>query len=96
MQADEMAGQTFPQFVAICYRQQVVAGMNYRIKVGPVTPHRTVYKVIDISLLDGRTSSFETVIILDTLGQQATYFKSTNASPLLSQTLLNLACHGLF
>ena len=39
MQADKMAEQTFPQFVAICYRQQVVAGMNYRIKVGPVIPH---------------------------------------------------------
>lgn len=32
-QAEEKAGTTFNQFEAICYRSQVVAGMNYIIKV---------------------------------------------------------------
>ena len=38
-QAEEKAGTTFNQFEAICYRSQVVAGMNYIIKVNPVIFH---------------------------------------------------------
>ena len=55
-QEEKMAGKTFPQFEAIRYREQVVAGMNYRMQVGPAMPHRTVYKAIGMSLLDGGTS----------------------------------------
>ena len=32
-EAEKMAGQEFPEFKAISYKTQVVAGMNYFIKV---------------------------------------------------------------
>ena len=37
--AEAKAGQTFDQFQAISYRQQVVAGMNYLIEVSSVMFH---------------------------------------------------------
>ena len=33
LQAEKMAGQDFPEFKAISYKTQVVAGKNYFIKV---------------------------------------------------------------
>ena len=33
LQAEKMAGQEFPEFKAISYKTQVVAGINYFIKV---------------------------------------------------------------
>ena len=38
-QAEKMAGQDFPEFKAISYKTQVVAGTNYFIKVSQKGPH---------------------------------------------------------
>ncbi|CAH3044763.1 unnamed protein product [Porites lobata] len=50
-QAEKMAGQEFPEFKAISYKTQVVAGINYFIKVhvgGPSYVHLRVFQYLPV------------------------------------------------
>ncbi|XP_068714002.1 cystatin-A1-like [Montipora capricornis] len=62
-QAEEKAGTTFNQFQAISYRSQVVAGMNYIIKVDVGnTPYNYVHLYVYQSLAsDGSTLEVTTI-----------------------------------
>ncbi|CAH3044746.1 unnamed protein product [Porites lobata] len=51
-QAEKMAGQEFPEFKAISYKTQVVAGINYFIKVhvgGPSYVHLRVFQSLPVA-----------------------------------------------
>jgi len=48
IQAEAKAGQIFDQFQVIKYRKQVVAGMNYLIKVASVMFHNNKQKSFEL------------------------------------------------
>ncbi|CAH3152445.1 unnamed protein product [Porites evermanni] len=61
LQAEKMAGQEFPEFKAISYKTQVVAGINYFIKVhvgGPSYVHLRVFQSLPC---DGSTLSLDAI-----------------------------------
>ncbi|CAH3044740.1 unnamed protein product [Porites lobata] len=74
LQAEKMAGQDFPEFKAISYKTEVVAGTNYFIKVyvgGSSYVHLRVFQSLPFDGLPPKLSAIKTGMTKD---DPITYF----------------------